>query len=161
MHSIAQQLSQTIEAARVRLLSIPDAEAGAKPYADKWSLKETLGHLIDSAANNHQRIVRMQERADIGLFEYEQMHWVNSQHYQQEAWPQVVELWYRYNAHLAFIIDRVDPRSLGNTCDIGYAKPATLTFVIEDYLRHLNHHLDQIFGGADPRTRQTWEMRVP
>jgi len=161
MHSIAQQLTQTIEAARPRLLSIPDAEAGGKPYPDKWSLKETLGHLIDSAANNHQRIVRMQERADIGPFGYEQLHWVNSQHYQQEAWPQVVEFWYRYNTHLAHIIERVDGRCLSNTCDVGYDKPATLAFVIEDYLRHLNHHLNQIFSGADPRTRQSWESRVP
>ncbi|MGA9118900.1 MAG: DinB family protein [Bacteroidota bacterium] len=161
MIEIAQLLKSKIDAARPRLLSIPETHAADKPYADKWSLKEILGHLIDSVANNHQRIVRMQQSVDIGNFTYEQQPWVSVQHYATEPWEDLVEFWYHYNTHLAHIIRHVDPGSLQHSCDMGYAKPATLKFVIEDYVRHVEHHLGQIFGGADPRKRGTWVRRDP
>jgi len=80
--------------------------------------------------------------------------------------------WHRYNSHLAHIIAHVDAGMLNNVCDMGYAEPATLRFVIEDYVRHVQparpksgnsggHHLDQIFGDADPRERERLVQRVP
>ncbi len=161
MQSIAKHLIETIDGAKPRLLAMAEVCASAKPYPDKWSIKEILGHLIDSAASNHQRIVRMQQMRNIGTFDYEQVHWVNSQYYQGEPWKTVVEFWYLYNKHLAHVITHVDPTKLGNTCDIGYAVPASLRFVIEDYVRHMQHHLGQIFSKADPRERQQWVARVP
>jgi hypothetical protein len=74
MRSVADQLSETVRAAKPRLLAISEARASEKRYADKWSLKEILGHLVDSAANNHQRIVRMQELRNIGVFTYTHEH---------------------------------------------------------------------------------------
>jgi hypothetical protein len=156
MQSIADQLSEAVRLAKPRLLSISDARASEKRYADKWSLKEILGHLVDSAANNHQRIVRMQEIRDIGVFKYTQQHWVDSQKYQSQGWKAIVELWFHYNLHLAHIIGEVDPRTLEHVCDMGYASPATLAFVIEDYLRHVKHHLAQVFSDRDPREREKW-----
>lgn len=161
MNTASQQLKQLIDSARSELLSIPEEKASQKAYVDKWSLKEILGHLIDSAANNHQRIVRMQEVVDLGAFTYTQQHWVDSQQYAAEGWEDVVEFWYRYNAHLAHVIAHVNPASLNNVCDMGYAEPATLKFVIEDYVRHVQHHLDQIFGGDDPKKRKQWVRRLP
>ena len=161
MRSAADQLSETVRAAKPRLLDISDAWASAKPYADKWSLKEILGHLVDSAANNHQRIVRMQESRDIGVFKYTQQHWVASQKYQSRPWEAIVELWYQYNLHLAHLIGEVDPKALEHVCDMGYPHAATLAFVIEDYLRHVKHHLAQVFGDRDPRERETWIGRDP
>ena len=161
MITVSKQLRELIDDARPRLLSITEKRAGEKPIADKWSVKEILGHMTDSAANNHQRIVRMQERADIGNFQYTQNHWVTSQHYDAIPWPEEVEFWYCFNAHLAHIIAHIDPKTLGHTCDMGYDKTATLKFVAEDYVRHQKHHLDQIFGGADPRNRAQWERRTP
>jgi hypothetical protein len=157
----SQQLSEIINNARARLLSIHEDRAGAKPNPDKWSLKEILGHLIDSAANNHQRIVRMQEVANIGTFRYTQEHWVKAQHYQDEPWENLVELWYGYNMHLAHIIGHVDHASLNNLCDMGYDQPATLRFLIEDYLRHVQHHLDQIFNDSEARERKQWVRGTP
>jgi hypothetical protein len=156
MLTVAQNLRIAIDAAKPRLLSITEAKASEKPYPDKWSIKEILGHIVDSASNNHQRIVRMQEVADIGTFSYEQMHWVSSQHYQSEPWNDLVNVWFYYNKHLAHIIEHIKAGSLNNTCDIDYAEPATLRFVAEDYVRHLQHHLDQIFSDADPRERTKW-----
>lgn len=158
MLTVAQDLREVIDAAKPRLLSIPESRASEKKYRDKWSLKEILGHLVDSASTNHQRIVRMQELPDIGAFSYSQKHWAQCQHYQSEQWNAVVNLWYFYNRHLAHIIEHIDPRSLGNTCDIDYPEPATLQYVAEDYVRHLQHHLDQIFSDADPRMRAKWKM---
>lgn len=158
---VSRELKDLIDAAKPRLTSITESEASDKPYADKWSIKEILGHLLDSASNNHQRIIRMQELPDIGSFRYSQDHWVSSQHYQSEPWQATVEFWYLYNSHLAHIIAHVDPASLGNKCDMGYTKPATLKFVIEDYVRHVRHHLDQIFSNVDPRQRKRYaEGRV-
>ena len=161
MRSVAAQLSETVRTAKPRLLAISDARASEKPYADKWSLKEILGHLVDSAANNHQRIVRMQETRDIGVFKYTQQHWVDSQKYQSQRWDAIVELWFHYNVHLAHIIGEIDPRALEHVCDMGYANPATLAFVIEDYLRHVKHHLVQLFSDKDPREREKWISSDP
>jgi len=156
MLTVAQHLRDTIDAAKPRLLSITESRASEKPYPDKWSIKEILGHLVDSASSNHQRIVRMQESRDIGTFSYEQVHWVDSQHYRSEKWDDLVNLWYYYNKHLAHIIEHIDPGSLNNVCDVDYGKSVTLQFVAKDYLRHLQHHLDQIFSDADPRERAKW-----
>ncbi|HTO93398.1 MAG TPA: DinB family protein [Bacteroidota bacterium] len=159
--SVAHDLQRLIDDAKPRLAAITESRASEKPSPDKWSLKEILGHLLDSATNNRQRIVRMQEVPHLGTFTYEQEHWVTSQHYQSEPWPALVEFWYLYNAHMAHMITHVDPAALSHTCDIGYAAPATLTFVMEDYVRHVRHHLEQIFSDADPRERQRWVMRTP
>jgi hypothetical protein len=136
------------------LKSISESQASEKPYLEKWSIKEILGHLIDSAANNHQRIVRMQETSDIGTFRYMQLHWVSSQNYQSETWLDIVELWFRYNAHLSHIIAQIAPDSFDHVCDVGLPRPVILKFIIEDYISHIEHHLGQIFSNIDPRARK-------
>ncbi len=146
MKSLADQLTAFIADAYPRLRAISELKASAKVSPGQWSMKEIMGHLIDSASNNHQRFVRMQEIADIGTFTYSQNHWVAVQQYQAEPWPEIIELWYRYNAHLARVIAAIAPEYLGNTCDIGKPEPVTLKFITEDYLRHLRHHLDGIFN---------------
>ena len=156
MIEIAQQLRNILEQTRPRLLALSEDQVAEKPYGEKWSLKEILGHLVDSASTNHQRIVRMQQLPDIGKFAYEQEHWVNSQHYRSEPWGDVVNTWYHYNKHLAHVIEHVDTGSLANVCDMDYPEPATLEFVIRDYVRHMQHHLQQIFSGSDPQKRAKW-----
>lgn len=156
MFTVAQHLREVIDAAKPGLLFITENRASEKPYPDKWSIKEILGHLVDSASNNHQRIVRMQELPDIGTLSYEQSHWVNVQRYRSEPWNDLVNMWYFYNKHLAHIIGHIDPKFLTNVCDMDYGKPMTLQFVAEDYVRHLQHHLDQIFSDVDPRKRAKW-----
>jgi hypothetical protein len=153
----SQRLAAIIESAYARLRSIPEKAASEKPYADKWSLKEVLGHLIDSASNNHQRFVRMQESEHIGTFTYSQLHWVQAQDYQSEPWNHLVELWHIYNLHLAHVIANVEPAALAHLCDVGDPQPASLKLIIEDYVRHVEHHLEQIFSGVDPRNRKRWE----
>lgn len=161
MIAIAAHLKQAIDEARPRLLAMSEQHVSEKPFHDKWSIKEILGHLLDSATNNRQRIVRMQALADIGSFTYDQLHWVAAQHYHAEPWQPMVEFWYLSNAHLAHVIAHVDRDSLEHLCDMGYATPATLRFVIEDYVRHMEHHLGQIYGDAPPKERKKWVARDP
>jgi len=161
MQAISRRLEELLEETQPKLLALGEGRASEKPFPEKWSLKEILGHLVDSAANNHQRIVRMQERSDIGALTYSQQHWVSSQQYQQRPWGDLVELWYHFNRHLAHVIAHIDPTTLDHSCDMGYATPATLRFVVEDYVRHVRHHTEQILGDSDPRQRKKWVPRNP
>ncbi len=161
MVDVSRALKTTIDAAKPKLLAISDAQAGETSVPDKWSYKEVLGHLIDSATNNHQRIVRMQQSPDIGKLTYDQRRWVEIQHFASEPWTGIVEFWHLFNAHLAHVIAHVDPSTLENTCDMGYSRPATLKFVIEDYLRHVEHHLHQILDAQPAQSRAKWVRRDP
>ena len=157
MYSASWQLIANKCRAHSQLALIQVEGASAKPYGEKWSFKETLGHLIDSASNNHQRFVRMQEVSHIGAFRYSQDHWVNSQGYASEPWRDLIDLWFRYNRHLVHVIANVDPASLSHLCDVGDTQPATLELIITDYIRHVEHHLKQILSGVDPRSREHWK----
>ncbi|MDE3059166.1 MAG: DinB family protein, partial [Bacteroidota bacterium] len=121
-----------------------ESESSVKPAPDKWSKKEILGHLIDSASNNHQRFVRAQLSAEITLPAYEQDAWVKTQAYCNESWESLVQLWKSYNRHLLHVIVSIPENMLENYCFIGDSEPVTLKSLIEDYVRHVKHHLEQI-----------------
>jgi hypothetical protein len=129
-----------------RLLKISDAESIVRPSPEKWSKKEILGHLIDSACNNHQRFVRAQLSSEIKLPEYEQETWVRTQGYQGESWENLVHLWRLYNLHLLHVAEAIPDDRLKSLCFIGENEPVTLEFLVTDYVRHMKHHLDQIFS---------------
>jgi hypothetical protein len=136
-------LSSTIERALPFLNAISEQGAAQKPAPGKWSKKEILGHLIDSAANNHHRFVRLQLHADLSLPGYEQDGWVRTGRYQQQPWANVVALWSAYNRHLAAMIESFDPSTLGH---VWHAADGDLTLecIATDYVTHLKHHLAHI-----------------
>ena len=147
----------TIVSATARLRNIPETQSGQKNSPDDWSVKETIGHLIDSAANNHQRFVRAQFTDDLVFPGYEQDQWVNSQNYRDESWSELIQLWSSYNLHLVHVASAIPedvltrPRSRHTLDQIAFNlvdknEPATLEYLIRDYLDHLRHHLDQIFA---------------
>jgi hypothetical protein len=109
----------------------------------KWSPKQVVGHLIDSAANNHQRFVRAQEGESYTGPGYAQEHWVGVQGYQESSWDDLIVLWHAYNRHLAHVIERIPEASRGVRLTIGANPPVTLAFVASDYVHHLRHHLAQ------------------
>ena len=136
-------LASVVTHALPHLSAISDEAASTKPAPDKWSKKEILGHLIDSAANNHQRFVRLQLQPEINLPGYDQDDWVRLNHYQQRTWNEIVTLWSAYNRHLASVIESLDDSALGHV----WHSPdgdVTLEFIASDYVRHLKHHLAQI-----------------
>jgi DinB superfamily len=126
-----------------QLRTIGEAAAARRPAPGKWSAKETIGHLIDSAANNHQRFIRMQMQNHLELPGYDGDAWVRIEQYQDRPWRDLVSLWEAYNTHLVHVIRCVDPNTLKNT----WRSPegvVDLEFVIRDYVVHMQHHLDQI-----------------
>ena len=141
------RLSFIAGSAPERLRAITEEESAKRPAPGKWSKKEILGHLVDSATNNHQRFVR----AQIGIGElafpgYAQDEWVRVQPYQRTPWPELIELWAAYNQYLGRLIASVPESEAGKPCRIGENKPVTLRYLMDDYVRHLEHHLGQILG---------------
>lgn len=126
------------------LNAISEANASLKPAPGKWSKKEILGHLIDSASNNHQRFVRLQIDNNITLPKYKQDEWVAVQHWQDKEWGSIITLWKLYNEHIAYIFKRADESKLSNVMMLG-DKEYTLQFLIDDYVDHMENHLRQIF----------------
>lgn len=121
-----------------------------KPLSEgKWSKKEILGHLIDSASNNHQRFVRAQLEDSLDFPGYTQTVWVEAQNYADESWTLLVDLWCAYNLHLAHIIANIPPEKLDIVCRIGGGDPVRLEDLIAEYVKHLEHHLKQIDGSAE------------
>lgn len=141
---IADDLIATVDKAAGQLRPLDAALVSARPAPDRWTIKEVIGHLIDSAANNHQRFVRAQFVSELAFPKYEQNEWVKSQHYNAIEWSQLIDLWQCYNRHLAHVMRNVDSRVLGVRCIIGSYEPVTLLFLIEDYVVHLKHHLKKI-----------------
>jgi hypothetical protein len=140
---MVSSLSSVVAIALSRLSAISEQKAAQKPAPGKWSKKEILGHLIDSAANNHQRLVRLQLEREISLPGYDQDGWVRVTRYQNIPWVEIIALWSAYNRHLATIIDSLDPSALGHV----WHSPdgdVTLEFIATDYVRHTKHHLNQI-----------------
>jgi hypothetical protein len=144
MKHVAQELRLLVDDASARLAAMNSADVAKPMGPEKWSKKQILGHLIDSAANNHQRFVRACYGAATAFQPYSQNDWVRIQNYQEADWANMVALWSAYNRHLSHLIERIPPESLPAPCNIGEAEPATLEFVITDYLRHLRHHLAQL-----------------
>jgi hypothetical protein len=112
-----------------------------------------IGHLIDSATNNHQRFVRAQEAPSLEFPGYEQNHWVGFQRYEDCEWKELVEFWHAYNRHLAHVIDKIPEARRTVSCRIGANAPITLGFLAHDYVVHLKHHLAQLkVNGAGSET---------
>ena len=150
-HKTADTLEAVVHAVEPRLREIPTNRASAPLKPGGWSAKEVLGHLIDSASNNHQRFVRMQQTEHIQLAGYEQEHWVRFQGYSEADWLGLIALWAAYNRHLAHIIRRIPPETLHHDCELAPGKVLRLDYLVDDYLGHLEHHLRQI-GVYDGQT---------
>ena len=146
MNDVADDLEAMLEVAD-RLWGMSEQEASVKPAPNAWSAKEIMGHLVDSAANNHQRFVRLQLQEHLDLPGYEQDGWVRVQRYQSLPWNQIIELWEVYNRHLAHLIRSVDPDALRHSWITPEGARVDLEFVMRDYVVHMKHHLDDVVTG--------------
>ena len=155
MQDFLDDFRRTLESESTRLERISDEAAAKRPSAGKWSPKEVIGHLIDSAANNHGRFVRAQTTDDLVFAGYDQDAWVRLQRYNERPWMDLIALWRSYNSHIAAVVAAISAdhlslqRSRHNLDEIAWRtvprdKPATLEYFIRDYLAHMKHHLAQI-----------------
>ncbi|HLP10591.1 MAG TPA: DinB family protein [Flavobacteriales bacterium] len=115
-----------------------------RPGPGKWSRKEIMGHLIDSAFNNQQRFVRMQLEKHQDLLQYKQNEWVTLQNYQGMDWNRIIDLWQDLNRHIVHIWKNLDQTKLSNTGSFPDYGTQTLQYIIDDYVVHLEHHLKAV-----------------
>ena len=139
-------LEQALDRETAHLRAVSGRDASAKPSPQAWSKKEELGHLIDSAANNHIRFVRACLEPEFRGPGYEQDGWVGLHGYQEMAWEKIIDFWRSYNDFLVLVVRRIPSDRLEIPCIIGAGQPVTLRFVIEDYVLHMQHHLDHILA---------------
>jgi hypothetical protein len=145
-NQLAAELERAVTRESPELFRIQDRDADVKPSASAWSKKEELGHLIDSAANNQQRFVRAAIDGEYNGPGYQQNEWVERHGYNGLEWAGLVELWRRYNLLLVAVVGRIPAERMNASCVIGGAAPVTLRFAIEDYLVHMQHHVDHVVG---------------
>jgi hypothetical protein len=127
-----------------KLSKLPLSQVELKPSPVKWSPKEELGHLLDSAANNHQRIVRTQLEHEPKMPGYDGDAWVELHRYQQRNWQEMIDLWRDLNRQLLAAAEAAPESAWSRTCTIADSLPLTLKFVFEDYIDHMVHHLKHI-----------------
>jgi hypothetical protein len=124
-------------------------EIAAQPLAPgKWSIQQTVGHLIDSCNNNLQRLIRLQLTPELTFPGYRQDEWVRLQRYDLLPWSEVLALWLALNRHFAHAIEHTDPACFAHIW-LFEGERLTLGFILVDYLGHLDHHLRQLPHYAD------------
>jgi len=146
MNTVAEELENIIAGSVPRLSAIGETDASSSSGPGKWSKKQELGHLIDSAVNNHIRFVRLQLENRLELPGYQQEEWIRVERYQDRLWQEIVATWEIFNRNLAWIIRHVDPRCLRNLWRSPEGTDVDLEFVIRDYVVHLRHHLDHVLS---------------
>ncbi|MET6999749.1 DinB family protein [Chitinophaga defluvii] len=124
------------------LTAIDESTFSHKPSPAKWSKKEIIGHLIDSATNNHHRFIRAQFE-ETPTIVYDQNKWNTYGFYQQISGTQIIAFWTLYNKQLAQLMRHIPTESLQRYCRTN-DQPLTLAFLINDYVVHLEHHLKQV-----------------
>jgi uncharacterized damage-inducible protein DinB len=156
----AIDLANAVDQMLPGLRALGDDVSGRRPAQGKWSPREIIGHLIDSASNNHQRFVRASFQDNLVFAGYEQDKWVALQHYQEARWEDLLTLWASFNRHLVRVMvatpadvrrrehrshnfDRIAMRP------VAAGSPASLEYFMEDYVLHLHHHLRQILDAVD------------
>jgi len=155
MAEVATDLRRTVDSATERLKAIPSDRAREPVAAGKWSAQEIIGHLVDSASNNHGRFVRAQLSDDLFFPGYDQAAWVSVQQYSAADWSELIALWRTFNSHIAHVVERIpqdvatQPRAYHNLDEIAWKtvpreQPATLEYFVRDYVAHMKHHLAQI-----------------
>ncbi|MEM8486854.1 MAG: DinB family protein [Bacteroidota bacterium] len=155
MKDLAEVLRTLVEDTAPTLAALSEAVAEKPPAPGKWSPKEILGHLIDSASINHGRFVRAQLQETLVFDGYAQALWVELQGYAEADWQELVTFWRRYNLKIARLVERVPasvasqqrhPHSLHKIAwqTVPENESTTLAYLVEDYINHLRHHLRQI-----------------
>ena len=137
-----KRLSYLVDNVPQLLFEISEEKMSVKLSPQKWSKKEILGHLIDSATNNHHRFVRGQFETNPEI-SYDQNNWNKYNFYQEIECNQIINFWSIYNRQLIEVIKRIPPENLNKQINVG-EKNLTLALLIIDYVKHLDYHLKQI-----------------
>ena len=150
MNSTANELQSIVNDFVPRLLAISQSDFTAKTSPGKWSKLEVLGHLIDSSQSNIRRFITAQYEPAPPSIRYDQEFWVAINKYQEMKKEDVIHLWRLMNERICAVCRNTPPQLYGKTADTGATEPnlKTIEWLATDYVKHLKHHLNQIFPGA-------------
>jgi hypothetical protein len=139
----AAQLENIIRTIPDKLNSFTEAELSLPPAPGKWSKKQIIGHLIDSATNNHHRFIRAQHE-DLPVIVYDQERWNEHGYYSGMSSHALIGFWTMYNRHLLELIQHIPAGALERECAFPDGSRHSIRWLFEDYVRHLEHHLRQL-----------------
>jgi len=144
-----KELLQLVNEWELRLLSLPEDVIGNRRNSQNRTIKQIVGHMVDSASNNTHRIIHLQYNASPLIYpDYANLgnndRWIAIQNYQNENWQNLVQLWKYSNLHIAHVIDNVNPEKLNNEWISALQQRVSLEAMILDYLSHFKLHLNEI-----------------
>ena len=151
MHSTIKQVSEKLSEALSQFFGVinktnrKSIDWEQRPALGKWSKKEVVGHLCDSAIINLQRFLRCTYEENFKLI-YEQDDWVKAQHYQEMSIDDILRLWNILNLQIIHVLNNYPADRIHAICDNSKTEVAlhTVEWLAQDYVDHLNHHLKQI-----------------
>jgi len=146
IESVCNGIYEVIITEEPLLTSLSEDTISSRRNTQNRTIKQLLGHLVDSASNNHQRIVRLQYNENLTFPDYTQDNdlWIAIQDYQHTKWSDLVQLWKYYNLHIIQIIKSVDEEKLDNHWTDFEGRKVTLKDMIDGYLWHLHLHISEI-----------------
>lgn len=144
--NISEQIIELVDEWHIKLGLLPDEVLIEKRNTQNRTIKEIIGHLIDSASNNHQRIIRLQYNPTLEFPDYRQDNeiWIHLQSYQTGNWQNLLDLWKFYNYHLVHVFQNINPEYLSNTWTDFEGTVVSLEEMVTGYLFHINLHLGEI-----------------
>ncbi|MBD7936338.1 DinB family protein [Cytobacillus sp. Sa5YUA1] len=142
MQKVVEGINHWIKTLPDAYHSMSELEISNRPIPNKWSKKEILGHLCDSAINNIERFIKIQYEEQVYVIQsYNQDQWVKVQNYQDRPLGEIINLFQSLNKQIVIIVKNVPSESLSKLCDIGNNQHKTLEWLIQDYLSHMEHHI--------------------
>jgi hypothetical protein len=148
MTEIARKFREDLDEVHRALVALPEALADVPWRPGGWTRKQIVGHLLDSAANNRQRFVRASSEGSYKGPQYAQDAWVAAHGYAEQTWATLLGWWETEHEILISVVDRIPKDRLETQCLVGDDAPATLRFLIEDYVEHQRWHLKQLLAVA-------------
>jgi len=146
---IQLELHRLIELWEPKLLALKNEQITIPRNSQNRSIKQILGHMVDSASNNTHRIIHLQYgKNPLDFPDYANFgnndKWIAIQNYQEENWENLVQLWKYSNLHIIHVFENVNPEKLNNEWISALQKKVTLKEMIESYLVHFKLHLSEI-----------------
>lgn len=150
MKNTINELNTIVEEFSKNMMEIPDSDFSAKPRPEKWSKKEVVGHLIDSGQNNLRRFICGQYETTPPKIVYDQDFWVTANKYQHYRQKDIIDLWKLTNAQISSVLASMPETNYSKTARStkDTDEERTLEWLAEDYVKHMKHHLNQIFEKA-------------
>ena len=154
----AAELRLLITTYSTAFTALPEADFSDKPFPEKWSKKEIVGHLIDSAHNNLRRFITGQYEQVPPHIVYDQDFWVKANNYHGMTSMDVIVLWMLINFRICEVLENMPQENYSKHCNTGKGEPQvyTLEWLAADYVKHMKHHINQIIPGSFDLTYTTY-----